>query len=59
MVATTLISPLMFFIAALSSFFISGLGAYVGLLIRKEKTAKASSVSSGITTYTVTDDGAW
>jgi Na+-driven multidrug efflux pump len=48
LVATTLISPLMFFIAALSSFFISGLGAYVGLLIGKEKSAKASSVSSGI-----------
>lgn len=48
LVATTLISPLMFFIAALSSFFISGLGAYVGLLIGKGKIAKASSISSGI-----------
>lgn len=48
LVATTLISPLMFLIAALSSLFISGMGAYVGLLIGRGKKDKANHVSSGI-----------
>ena len=48
LVATTLISPLMFLIAALAMFFISGLGAYVGLLIGKGNVQKANKLSSGI-----------
>ncbi len=48
LVATTLISPLMFVVAALAMFFITGLGAYVGLLIGKNKSEKAGQVSSGI-----------
>lgn len=48
LVATTLVSPMMFLIAAFSSLFISGLGAYVGLLIGKGKMDKANHISSGI-----------
>lgn len=48
LVATTLISPLMFLIAALAMFFISGLAAYVGLLIGRDNVEKANRVSSGI-----------
>lgn len=48
LVATTLISPLMFLVAALSSFFISGLGAYVGLLIGRNNVEKANHISTGI-----------
>lgn len=48
LVATTLVSPLMFLIAAFSSLFISGMGAYVGLLIGRDKTDKANHISSGI-----------
>jgi len=48
LVATTLISPLMFFMAALAMFFISGLAAYVGLLIGRDNVEKANHVSSGI-----------
>lgn len=48
LVATTLVSPLMFLIAAFSSLFISGMGAYVGLLIGRDKTEKANHISSGI-----------
>ena len=48
LVATTLVSPLMFFVAALSTFFISGLAAYVGLLIGRNKVDKANHISSGI-----------
>ncbi len=48
LVATTLVSPFMFLIIALSSFFISGLGAYVGLLIGRQKIEKANRASSGI-----------
>ncbi len=48
LVATTLISPLMFLIAAFSSLFISGMGAYVGLLIGREESDKANRISSGI-----------
>lgn len=48
LVATTLISPLMFLIAALAMFFISGLAAYVGLLIGRDNVEKANQVSSGI-----------
>lgn len=48
LVATTLISPLMFLVAALSSFFISGLGAYVGLLVGRDNIGKANRLSSGI-----------
>lgn len=46
--ATTLISPIMFFIAAFASLFISGLGAYAGLLIGKGKAELAGRLSSGI-----------
>ena len=48
LVATTLVSPLMFLIAAFSSLFISGLGAYVGLLIGRKEIDKANHISSGI-----------
>jgi len=48
LVATTLISPLMFLIGSLAMFFISGLGAYVGLLIGKENVKKANEVSSSV-----------
>ena len=46
--ATTLISPLMFLLSALASLFISGLGAYVGFLIGRNKIDKANRLSSGI-----------
>jgi Na+-driven multidrug efflux pump len=48
LVATTLVSPFMFLIVAISSFFISGLGAYIGLLIGRNKIKKANHASSGI-----------
>jgi len=48
LVATTLITPLMFLVAGISMFFISGLGAYVGLLIGRKKEDKAGGLSSAI-----------
>lgn len=48
LVATTLISPLMFLVAALATFFISGLAAYIGLLIGRDKVEKANHIASGI-----------
>ena len=48
LVATTLVSPLMFLMAAFAMFFITGLGAYVGLLIGREEVEKANKISSGI-----------
>src|SRR6056297_714395 len=48
LVATTLISPLMFLVGSIAMFFISGLAAYIGLLIGLEKVDKANKVSSGI-----------
>lgn len=48
LVATTLISPLMFLIGSLAMFFISGLGAYVGLLIGKGSVKKANEISSAV-----------
>lgn len=48
LVATTLISPLMFFIAAIASVFVSGLGAYVGLLIGRGEPERARRISGGV-----------
>lgn len=48
LVATTLVTPLLYFIYGISALFIGGLGAYVGLLIGREKMDKARSTSSGI-----------
>lgn len=48
LVATTLVSPLMFLMAAFAMFFITGLGAYVGLLIGRDEVEKANALSSGI-----------
>jgi Na+-driven multidrug efflux pump len=48
LVATTLISPLMFLVGSIAMFFISGLAAYVGLLLGLGKVDKANKVSSGI-----------
>jgi len=48
LVATTLISPLLYLIYGISALFIGGLGAYVGLLIGREKLEKAKRTSSGI-----------
>ncbi|MBB6481171.1 MATE family efflux transporter [Spirochaeta isovalerica] len=45
--ATTLISPLLFFTAALASLFIGGLGAYIGLLIGRGESARAGRLASG------------
>lgn len=45
--ATTLISPMIFLIAAVASLFISGLGAYVGLLIGRDKAEQAGRLASG------------
>lgn len=45
--ATTLISPMIFLIAAVASLFISGLGAYVGLLIGRDKADQAGRLASG------------
>jgi len=43
-----LVSPLMLLVAALAMFFISGLAAYVGLLVGRNNIEKANHVSSGI-----------
>ncbi len=48
LVATTLVTPLLYFIYGISALFIGGLGAYVGLLIGREDTLKAKKTSSGI-----------
>lgn len=48
LVATTLVTPLLYLIYGLSALFIGGLGAYVGLLIGRNKVDKARSISSGI-----------
>lgn len=48
LVATTLISPLMFLVGSIAMFFISGLGAYIGLLLGLDKVEKANKISSGI-----------
>jgi len=48
LVATTLVSPLLYLIYGISSLFIGGLGAYVGLLIGRNNLEKAKKTSSGI-----------
>lgn len=48
LVATTLVTPLLYFIYGISALFIGGLGAYVGLLIGRENIDKAKKISSGI-----------
>lgn len=48
LVVTTLISPLLFIIAGVSSLFIGGMGAYVGFLIGKDQTQRANKISTGI-----------
>ncbi|WXR60938.1 MATE family efflux transporter [Peptostreptococcaceae bacterium AGR-M142] len=48
LVATTLVSPLMFFLAAIARLFISGLGAYIGLLIGRNNIKKANQTASSI-----------
>lgn len=50
LVATTLITPLMFLVAGISMLFIIGLGAYVGLLIGRKNQEKASRLSSAVLT---------
>lgn len=46
--ATTLISPIIFIAAAFASLFISGMGAYAGLLIGRGENGKAGRLASGI-----------
>lgn len=48
LVATTLITPLMFLVAGIAMLFISGLGAYVGLLIGRKDEKRASRLSSAV-----------
>lgn len=48
LVATTLISPLMFLVGSIAMFFISGLASYVGLLVGRSEIKKANKISSGI-----------
>lgn len=48
LVATTIVSPVMYLIYAIAALFIGGLGAYVGLLIGRGKTEKASQVSTNV-----------
>jgi len=48
LVATTLVTPLLYFIYGISALFIGGLGAYVGLLIGRNNLEKAKKTSSGI-----------
>lgn len=48
LVATTVASPLLYFIYAVSALFIGGLGAYVGLLIGRDDSKKASETASGV-----------
>ncbi len=48
LVATTLISPILYLIYAVSALLIGGLGAYIGLLIGKDEVNKAKSTASSI-----------
>lgn len=48
LVATTLVSPLMFIIASVALLFVSGMGSYVGLLIGRGEREKVSSMVSGL-----------
>lgn len=48
LVATTLVSPLMYFVYGISALFIGGLGAYVGLLIGKRKMEDANKIASSV-----------
>lgn len=48
LVATTLVSPMLYLIYSISALFIGGLGAYVGLLIGRGNLEKAKNTASGI-----------
>lgn len=48
LVATTLVTPLLYFIYGIAALFIGGLGAYVGLLIGRNDKEKARNTASSI-----------